>query len=157
MRGSETAPDRRCVIRIRQIHSWPALLAFISIGVHPAVPAFAGTSRIPPATTVDPCPISPDSRRIETTGLLARSCGDCWGDYEILPDPVFEPCGITSACSIDADWASLLGKRVRVEGMTILVHGGYGGFLGEALAVGHLELLTPAERTTWGRVRSLYR
>lgn len=134
-----------------------SLLAGLACSLLLLMPVLEAPAAGSQSSASDPCPVPPDSRPVSTTGTLSRGCVDCWGQFVILPDPGFEGWGIASDCSIQADWVSLLGRHVHVEGITVSIRGGIGGTLGAALAVARIEIVTPAERTTWGRVRSLYR
>jgi hypothetical protein len=138
----------------------PTLLSMLSILLSILLLTVPGLGNVPgivsPAVA-DTCQVPPDHRWIVTEGMLSRGNSDGWGEYRLLPDLGFEGWEITVECSIPMDWGSLLGKRVRLEGGTVLVRGGLGGILGVAMGVGRVEILTPVECTTWGRVRSLYR
>lgn len=144
-------------MRIPCLPAWvlaiPILILFLSL----PQPALGPPLGDEPLSGIDPCLVSPDYVAIASTGTFGQGCRDGWGSYSFMPDAGGRPWGIATECSIAADWESFLGKRVYLEGGTVVVHGGIGGFPGEALGVSRIELATPVLETSWGRIRTLYR
>ncbi len=134
-----------------------AALVIVLITVVPADAGGPACADDPPEDWEQPCVLSFDHGPIAVTGVLGRGCADGWGEYRVSSDPGVHAWDIARDCSIEADWESLLGRRIHVEGNAFMVRGGIGGILGAALGVARIEVLTPTLPATWGRVRGLYR